>query len=46
MTVGAAMVLIAIVIIPKLQVPAGVNASTSGSMREQWLAEHRTPHRV
>jgi hypothetical protein len=39
--IGAVTVFIAMVIIPKLQVPAGVNARTLGRMSEQWLTEHR-----
>ena len=44
--VGGVIALIAVVIIPKLQVPAGVNASTLGWMSEQWLAEHRVSRPV
>ena len=44
--VGAAIVLIAVVIIARMRVLAGVNASTLGWMSEQWLAEHRVSHPV
>ena len=36
--------LIAIVIIPRIQVPAGVNSADLGWMSAQWLAEHRASH--
>ena len=39
--VGVVIVLIAVVIIPKMRVPGGVNASTRGWMSDKWLAEHR-----
>jgi hypothetical protein len=39
--VGAAIVLIAVVVIPRMRVPGGVNRTALGSMSEQWLAEHR-----
>ncbi len=38
--VGAVIVSIAVVIIPRMQVPGGVHRSTLGGMSEQWLAEH------
>ena len=44
--IGAVTVFIAVVIVPKLRVPGGVNASTLGWMSEQWLAEHRASHPV
>ena len=44
--IGAVTVFIAMVIIPKLQVPASVNAGTLGRMSEQWLAEHRATQPV
>ena len=42
--VGLVIVLIAVVIIPRMRVPGGMNASTLGWMSEQWLAEHRASH--
>ncbi|HVH26338.1 MAG TPA: hypothetical protein VM818_06250 [Vicinamibacterales bacterium] len=42
--VGAVIVLLAVVIIPRMRVPGGVNASALGRMSEQWLAEQRTSH--
>jgi hypothetical protein len=42
--VGLVMVLIAVVIIPRMRVPGGVNSSNLGWMSEQWLAEHRASH--
>ena len=42
--VGAAIVLIAIGIIPRMRVPGGVNSAKLGWMSEQWLAEHRASH--
>ena len=42
--VGAAIVLIAVVVIPRMRVPGGVNASTLGWMSDKWLAEHRASH--
>ena len=42
--VGAAIVLIAGGIIPRMRVPGGVNSANLGSMSEQWLAEHRASH--
>jgi hypothetical protein len=42
--VGAVIVLIAVVMIPKMRVPGGVNAANLGWMSEQWLAEHRASH--
>jgi hypothetical protein len=43
--VGAVIVLIAVVIIiPRMRVPGGVNASTLGWMSDRWLAEHRASH--
>jgi hypothetical protein len=44
--IGAVTVFIAAVIIPTLQMPAGVNAATLGRMSEQWLTEHRASHPV
>ena len=42
--VGLVMVLIAVVIIPRMRVPGGVNSADLGWMSEQWLAEHRASH--
>jgi hypothetical protein len=42
--VGAVIVLIAVVIISRMRVPGGVNASTRGGMSDRWLAEHRASH--
>jgi hypothetical protein len=42
--VGFVMVLIAVVIIPRMRVPGGVNSANLGWMSEQWLAEHRASH--
>ena len=40
-TIGVVMVLIAVVIIPRMRVPGGVNSAGLGRMSEQWLAQHR-----
>jgi len=37
-------VLSVVVIIPRMRVPGGVNASTRGWMSDKWLAEHRASH--
>jgi hypothetical protein len=42
--VGIVIALIAVVVIPRLRVPGGVNAATLGWMSQQWLAEHRASH--
>jgi len=42
--VGFVMVLIAVVIIPRMRVPGGVNSANLSWMSEQWLAEHRASH--
>jgi hypothetical protein len=42
--VGIVVVLIAVVIIPRMRVPGGVNSANLGWMSEQWLAEHRASH--
>jgi hypothetical protein len=42
--VGVVIVLAAVVIIPRMRVPGGVNAAHLGWMSEQWLAEHRASH--
>ena len=41
---GIVVVLIAVVIIPRMHVPGGVNAGHLGWMSERWLAEHRASH--
>ena len=41
---GVVIVLIAVVIIPKMRLPGGVNFANLGWMSEQWLAEHRASH--
>ena len=41
---GAVVVSIAVVILPKIRMPGGVNGNALGSMSEQWLAEHRASH--
>jgi hypothetical protein len=38
--VGVIVLLIAVVIVPRMRVPGGVNSATLGWMSEQWLAEH------
>jgi hypothetical protein len=42
--VGVVMVLIAVVFIPGMRVPGGVNSANLGWMSEQWLTEHRASH--
>jgi hypothetical protein len=42
--VGVVIVSVAVVIIPRMRVPGGVNAGHLGWMSEQWLAEHRASH--
>jgi hypothetical protein len=41
---GAVIVLIAVIIMPRMRVPGGVNSTYLGWMSEQWLAEHRASH--
>jgi hypothetical protein len=41
---GAVIASIAVVIIPRMRAPGGVNGSALGWMSEQWLAEHRASH--
>jgi hypothetical protein len=41
--VGVAIVLVAVVSIPRMRVRGGVNAHL-GCMSEQWLAEHRASY--
>jgi hypothetical protein len=43
-TIGVITVLIAVLIIPRMRVPGGVNSVALGWMSEQWLAEHRASH--
>ena len=43
-TVGVVIVLAAVLIIPTMRVPGGVNGAHLGWMSEQWLAEHRASH--
>jgi hypothetical protein len=42
--VGVVIVLVAVAMMPKIRVPARVNAAPLGSMSERWLAEHRASH--
>jgi hypothetical protein len=42
--VGVVVTLIAVVIIPRMRVPGGVDSSDLGWMSERWLAEHRASH--
>ena len=42
--VGVIIALVAVVILPRMRVPGGVNAADLGWMSEQWLAEHRASH--
>jgi hypothetical protein len=44
--VGVVIALIAVVIIPRMRVPGGVNSANLGWMSEQWLAEHRASRSV
>jgi hypothetical protein len=39
--VGVVIVLIAVVTIPRMRVPGGMNSANLGWMSEQWLIEHR-----
>ena len=39
--VGVVIVLVAVVIIPRMLAPTGVNPADLGPMSEQWLSEHR-----
>lgn len=41
---GGVIASIAVVIVPRMRVPGGMNGSTPGWMSEQWLAEHRASH--
>ena len=42
--VGVVIALIAVVIIPWMRLPGGLNSANLGSMSERWLAEHRAAH--
>ena len=42
--VGIVIASIAVVVIPRLRVPGGVNSATLDWMSQQWLAEHRASH--
>jgi hypothetical protein len=42
--VGVAIVLAAVMIIPRMRLPRGVEAAPFGTMSEQWLAEQRASH--
>ena len=42
--VGAVIVLIAVVIMPRMRGPGRMDAGNHGWMSEQWLAEHRASH--
>jgi hypothetical protein len=38
---GVVIVLVAVVMIPRMLEPPGVNTADLGPMSEQWLSEHR-----
>ena len=42
--VGVVIALVAVVILPRMRVPGGMNAADLGWMSGQWLAEHRASH--
>jgi hypothetical protein len=42
--VGVVVALVAVVSVPRMRAPGGVNAAQLGWMSEQWLAEHRASH--
>ena len=42
--VGLVIASVAVVILPRMCVPGGVNGAHLGWMSEQWLAEHRASH--
>ena len=42
--VALIIVSLAVVFIPRLQMPGRVNAAPFGWMSEQWIAEHRASH--
>jgi hypothetical protein len=39
--VGLIGALVAVIILPRMRVPGGVNTANLGSMSEQWLTEQR-----
>ena len=41
---GAIVVLLALVLVPRLQVGNGLNAPSLGWMSDQWLNEYRASH--
>ena len=41
---GLVVVLVALVLVPRLRAPGGVNEVHLGWMSERWLAEHRASH--
>ena len=43
-TVGAVTVLIALVLVPRMQVGHGTNTDALGWMSQQWLDEYRGSH--
>ena len=43
-TFGVVIVLIAVVTIPGMRLPRGLDAAPLGWMSQQWLAEHRASH--
>ena len=42
--VGAIVVLVALVVVPRLQMGNGANAHALGWMSDQWLNEYRASH--
>jgi len=42
--VGIVVALTAVVIVPRMRVPDGVNSANLGWMSGRWLAEHRASH--
>ena len=42
--VGVVTVLIAVILIPRVRSPGGLNSTAIGWMSEQWLAEQRMSH--
>lgn len=42
--IGVVIVLVAVVVIPRMRVPSGMNADHLGWMSQQWLVEHRAAH--
>jgi hypothetical protein len=41
---GVLVVFAAVVVIRRIRVPGGVNATNLGVVSEQWFAEHRSSH--